>query len=118
MANGYRELDSNALVPVACIPSLSESTITNLTADLSACEKTAHKNIADGYCPLDSNILIPVANIPNISESKITNLSTDLSNCEKLANKGIQNGYIPSNTYNQINEQYIDTSYFFKHGSV
>ena len=42
-ANGLCGLDSNSLVPVANIPNLSESTKTNLTTDLSACEKIAHK---------------------------------------------------------------------------
>ena len=43
---------------------LQESDITNLTSDLSSCEKTANKNAASGYCPLDSNSLVPTANIP------------------------------------------------------
>ena len=91
---------------------MSESVITNLTTDLSACEKTAHKNVAGGYCELDSNTLVPVVCIPNIPESTVTNLTSDLSACEKIANKGIQNGYAPTNSYDQVGTQYIDTSYF------
>jgi len=41
-ANGLCGLDSNSLVPVANIPNLSESTITNLVTDLSVYEKIAH----------------------------------------------------------------------------
>ena len=74
---------------------LGESDITNLSSDLSACEKTANKNVASGYCPLDINSLVPVANIPSIAESYITNLTTDLSNCEKSANKNVASGYCP-----------------------
>ena len=112
VASGYCSLDSNSLVPVANIPTLSESKITNLTTDLSNCEKTANKNVASGYCPLDSNSLVPVANIPALSESQITNLTTDLSNCEKTANKGIYLGYAPLNAYVQLNDQYVDNTYF------
>ena len=43
---------------------LGESDITNLSSDLSACEKTANKNVASGYCPLDINSLVPIASIP------------------------------------------------------
>ena len=62
---------------------------------MSACEKTANKNVASGYCPLDINSLVPIANIPSIAESYITNLTTDLSNCEKSANKNVASGYCP-----------------------
>ena len=55
---------------------ISESDVTNLSNDLSNCEKTSNKNIAGGYCPLDSSVLVPISNIPNISFSKISDFVT------------------------------------------
>ena len=51
---------------------MSESKITNLTTDLSACEKSANKNVASGYCPLDSNIFVPLSNLGNCTNNTIT----------------------------------------------
>jgi hypothetical protein len=92
-ANGYAGLDASTLVPVAQIPALAESKITNLTTDLAAKETTANKGAANGYAGLDASTLVPVAQIPALAESKITNLTTDLAAKETTANKGAANGY-------------------------
>jgi len=63
-ANGLCTLDPNSLVPVLNIPSLSESSVTGLSSDLNACEKTALKNESGGY-PLDSNTSVAAVNIPS-----------------------------------------------------
>ena len=73
---GYCPLDINLLVPIANIPSLSESQITNLSTDLGNCEKSANKNVASGYCPLDSNSLVPTANIPQSYITQVNGKTT------------------------------------------
>ena len=39
---------------------INESQVTNLTTDLSNCEKIANKGVANGYCGLDTNSLVPL----------------------------------------------------------
>lgn len=46
------------------ISTISESKITNLTADLAATEKSANKGAASGYAPLDGASKVPIANLP------------------------------------------------------
>ena len=59
--------NNKTLLDVSNIPTLPQSKITNLTTDISSCEKTANKNISNGYCPLDSSSNIPISNIPQIN---------------------------------------------------
>ena len=61
VAAGYCPLDVNSLVPISNLPSISESLVTNLSTDLSACEKTTNKG---GYCGLNNNELVSTSNIP------------------------------------------------------
>ena len=68
---------------------ITESQITNLTTDLSSCEKISNKGIYNGYCGIDTNTLISVSNIPNLSESQINNLNNDLNN-----KANINHGYL------------------------
>jgi hypothetical protein len=53
----------------ADIPTLPESQITGLVADLAATEKTANKGVANGYASLDSGGKVPTAQLPAISPS-------------------------------------------------
>ena len=74
---------------------INESQVTNLTTDLSNCEKIANKGIA--------NSLISVSNIPNLSESQINNLTNDLNNKADLINGYLKNSEITLNVPLTIN---------------
>jgi roadblock/LC7 domain-containing protein len=56
---------------------ISESSITNLTTDLAATEKTANKGQAGGYAPLSGTSLVPTANLGTGSASSTTYLRGD-----------------------------------------
>ena len=65
----YCGLDSNQLISTSNIPDLSESKITNLTSDLSACEKTINKDTASGYASLDTNTKLKVSQFPKFGST-------------------------------------------------
>ena len=68
--NNAQALTYNSISTKWSNSNINESQITNLTTDLSNCEKIANKGISNGYCGLDTNSLISVSNIPNLSESR------------------------------------------------
>ena len=84
--NNSQVLTYNSISTKWINSNITESQITNLTTDLSNCEKIANKGIANGYCGVDTNSLISVSNIPNLSESQINNLNNDLNNKADLIN--------------------------------
>ena len=74
-ASGIATLDSSSKLTASQIPTLAESNITNLTTDLSNCEKTANKNVGGGYCGLDSNGLVPLTKLANGTYSNLADVS-------------------------------------------
>ncbi len=59
------------------VSAISESKITNLTADLAATEKTANKGAASGYAPLDGSGKVPIANLPTGSTGSTVAIGND-----------------------------------------
>jgi hypothetical protein len=56
---------------------IPESSVTNLTTDLAATEKTAHKGAASGYTPLDGSSHVPIANLPTGTTSSTVTIGND-----------------------------------------
>jgi len=100
-ADGYCELDANALIPLTRIP----STLTGKDADsvdgyhASAFEKVANKGQPNGYCELDANGKVPKERLPPTGslyasdESEVSTTSTSPTsvkefNLVKLASIG------------------------------
>lgn len=62
IANGYAPLDANSFVPLANIPSLPESQITNLTADLSSAQSAASTKLPLAGGTLTGPLVAPQSN--------------------------------------------------------
>ncbi len=64
VASGYAGLDSSSKLPVSNLPTITESMVSNLTADLAATEKTANKDQPNGYAGLDGSGLLKTSELP------------------------------------------------------
>jgi hypothetical protein len=56
---------------------IPEASVTNLTTDLAATEKTTNKGVASGYAPLNGSSQVPIANIPTGSSSSTVAIGND-----------------------------------------
>jgi hypothetical protein len=56
---------------------IPEASVTNLTTDLAATEKTANKGVASGYAPLNGSSQVPIANISTGTTSTTVAIGND-----------------------------------------
>jgi hypothetical protein len=98
-ASGYAPLDTNALVPIANVPTGTTSATVAIGNDsrIVGAEQTANKGVVGGYAPLDSSALVPIGNIPVGTTSATVAAGNDsrITGAEQTANKGAVSGYAP-----------------------